>query len=133
MAGHKAASRAIWASNTVLLALPALAAKGRNTDARQMVDERLRRPDPERDVGKDVRRRRATPQRSGLMDELADSLVTRPGQAETVRLAPDAPAGLGDRNSLAVEADNRLEQSRRDAGSDGRHELQLWPLEAHGS
>jgi hypothetical protein len=133
MAGHEAASRAPRPSNTVLLGLPALAAMRRDPDAREVVGESLWRPDAKSDVGKDAGRRRAAPEPPRLMNEHADALIARPGQAEPVGLAPDPAAGLGDRVRLAVEANDRLEQAGRDARSDGRHASQLLPLEARES
>ncbi|HEX2292515.1 MAG TPA: hypothetical protein VHH55_04330, partial [Gaiellaceae bacterium] len=70
------------------------------------------------------RGRRAPAHPPGLVDELTDALVTRPGKPESLCFGPDAPAGLGDRHVSAIEANERLQKARRDPRSDHRHALQ---------
>jgi hypothetical protein len=55
------------------------------------------------------------------MHQLAQTLVARPRQAQPLRLTADPPRRLGDRHLPVVEADERLEEARRDAGSNRRH------------
>jgi hypothetical protein len=103
-----------------------LAPKHRDSRPGQVVEDGDRRSESEGNVDEDARRGGAAvlAQTARLMDKLADSLVARPRQAKPLRVAPDAPAGLGDRVTAVVVANHRLEQLLPDAGRKRRHSRQ---------
>src|SRR5438094_449100 len=84
------------ASNTVLLALLARRPSVQlgETDARDVVEERLRWARPRHDVEQHLRRGRATPEAARSMDELANPLIARARHAQTLRLGAHASARL---------------------------------------
>jgi hypothetical protein len=78
----------------------------------------------EGDVNEDARRARASAETARLVDEFAHTLVTRPRQAKSLGIAPDAPVGLGDRVSPLVVANDGFEQFLSDPRRQSRHAAQ---------
>jgi len=81
----------------------------------QVISDGGRWADSERNVHEDAGGRRAhATQAPGLMQELADSLVTRPRQSKALGLSANTPVDLGNRNAGVVESDERFDETRRD-------------------
>lgn len=79
----------------------------------KVVEDRLRWTDAEGDVDEDARSRRShATQAARLVDELADALIARPRQSETLGLPPESPVDLGDRNVRIVETHERFDEPR---------------------
>ena len=87
----------------------------RHVEPGQVVGDDGRWAYSERNVDEHARGRRPyATQAARLMDELTDSLVTRPRQSEALGLSANTPVDLGNRNAGVVEADERFDETRRD-------------------
>ena len=82
-----------------------------------MLAERGRRTSSEGDVQEDVPRGRPAPSTTGLMDDPADLLVARPGQAKRVGDEPDPSVRLRDPHGRVVEALDRGDETDVGSGS----------------
>ena len=86
-----------------------------------MIEQRLRRADSPGDVHQDRGRARASADAPFPEDELTDSLVTRPGEPETISFRAETPACLRDRNAPVIEANESLAEAVRNPRREAKH------------
>jgi hypothetical protein len=105
----------------VLLGVRALATEVGNPDSRDVIEDGFGRSCAESDIDQHAGRARSSAESPRFVDELSNTLITRPRQAKALCVAADAPAGFGDRVSPLVVADNCFEELLADPRRQIRH------------
>jgi hypothetical protein len=98
-------------SNTVLLGVGS-AVEPWNAHAGDVVEDRVRRPDPGDDVDQDRRGARDPPQSPGFVQEHAEALIARAWKPETIGFVADPAADLRNRELRVVAADEGFQKAR---------------------
>ena len=100
---------------------PELAPQRWDTDPGEVIKKRIWRANAPGDIDQDRGRARAPANAPLAVDELTDSLVTRPGEPETISFRAETPACLRDRNAPVIEANESLAEAVRNPRREAKH------------